>query len=99
MSLSLSKKAARTAQSEIRTMSLECEKVKGINLAQGVCDTEVPDVVRAGAKQAIDSGLNSYTRCEGIAELRQAVAEKMRSFNGIECDPATEVIISAGSTG
>jgi aminotransferase len=99
MSLSLSSRAARTAQSEIRIMSLECEKVKGINLAQGVCDTEVPDVVRAGAKQAIDGGLNSYTRCEGITELRQAVAEKMRSFNGIECDPETEVIISAGSTG
>jgi aminotransferase len=99
MSLSLSSRAARTAQSEIRIMSLECEKVKGINLAQGVCDTEVPDVVRAGAKQAIDGGLNSYTRCEGIAELRQAVAEKMLTFNGIECDPETEVIISAGSTG
>jgi aminotransferase len=99
MSLSLSKRAARTAQSEIRTMSVECEKVKGINLAQGVCDTEVPEIVRVGAQQAIDAGLNSYTRCDGIAELRQAVAEKMRNFNGIECDPETEVIISAGSTG
>ncbi len=99
MSLSLSTRAARTTQSEIRIMSIECEKVKGINLAQGVCDTEVPDVVRTGAKQAIDAGLNSYTRCDGIAELRTAVAEKMRNFNGIECDPETEVIISAGSTG
>ncbi len=99
MSLSLSTRAARTAQSEIRIMSIECEKVKGINLAQGVCDTEVPDVVRIGAKQAIEAGLNSYTRCDGIAELRTAVAEKMRNFNGIECDPETEVIISAGSTG
>jgi aminotransferase len=99
MSLSLSQRAARTAQSEIRMMSVECEKVKGINLAQGVCDTEVPAIVRAGAQQAIDAGLNSYTRCDGIGELRQAVAEKMRNFNGIECDPETEVIISAGSTG
>ena len=99
MGLSLSKRAARTAQSEIRLMSVECEKVKGINLAQGVCDTEVPEIVRAGARQAIDAGLNSYTRCDGIAELRQAVAGKMREFNGIDCDPETEVIISAGSTG
>ena len=99
MSLSLSKRAARTAQSEIRLMSVECERVKGINLAQGVCDTEVPEIVRAGARQAIDAGLNSYTRCDGIAELRQAVAGKMRDFNGIDCDPETEVIISAGSTG
>src|ERR1700694_1277700 len=99
MSLSLSTRASRTAQSEIRVMSVECEKIKGINLAQGVCDTEVPEVVRTGAQQAMGAGLNSYTRCDGIAELRQAVAEKMRSFNGIECDPETEVIISAGSTG
>ena len=43
---------ARTVQSEIRVMSIECEKVKGINLAQGVCDTEVPEAVRTGAKLA-----------------------------------------------
>ena len=99
MPLSLSQRAARTVQSEIRTMSIECEKVKGINLAQGVCDTEVPEVVREGAKQAIDSGTNSYTRAEGLVSLRQAIAEKMRRFNGIECDPDAEVIVHSGSTG
>jgi aminotransferase len=99
MPLSLSERSARTVQSEIRVMSIECEKVRGINLAQGVCDTEVPEVVRQGAKQAIDGGINSYTRADGLAEIRQAIAGKMRRFNGIECDPETEVIVSAGSTG
>ena len=99
MPLSLSERAARTVQSEIRVMSIECEKVKGINLAQGVCDTEVPETVREGAKQAIDGGINSYTRADGLAELRHAIAAKMRRFNGIECDPETEVMVSAGSTG
>ncbi|HLJ87404.1 MAG TPA: pyridoxal phosphate-dependent aminotransferase [Candidatus Angelobacter sp.] len=80
-------------------MSIECEKVKGINLAQGVCDTEVPEVVRAGAKRAMDSGINSYTRCEGLPEIRHAIAEKMRRFNGIDCDPETEVLVNSGSTG
>ena len=42
MPLSLSKKSSLFAQSEIRTMMLECARVGGINLAQGVCDTEVP---------------------------------------------------------
>lgn len=99
MSLSLSQRAARTVQSEIRVMSIECEKVKGINLAQGVCDTEVPDPVREGAKRAIDGGINSYTRAEGLAPVRQAIAEKMRRFNGMECDPDTEVIVHSGATG
>jgi aminotransferase len=80
-------------------MSVECEKINGINLAQGVCDTEIPEAVRRAAKQAIDSGVNSYTRCEGLATIRQAIAGKMRRFNGIECDPDTEVVVSSGSTG
>ena len=70
MPLSLSRRAARTVQSEIRAMSVACEKVQGINLAQGVCDTEVPAPVREGAKQAMDHGINSYTRAEGLAPIR-----------------------------
>ena len=99
MPLSLSRRAARTVQSEIRAMSVACEKVQGINLAQGVCDTEVPAPVREGAKLAMDRGINSYTRAEGLAPIREAIAGKMRRFNGIECDPETEVIVNSGSTG
>lgn len=99
MSLSTSRRAARTAQSEIRVMSIECERIKGINLAQGVCDTPVPQEVREGARRAMEQGINSYTRAEGLTPIRNAVAEKMRRFNGIECDPETEVIIHSGSTG
>ncbi len=65
MGLAISQRAARTVQSEIRVMSLECEKIKGINLAQGVCDTPVPEVVREGARLAMEQGINSYTRAEG----------------------------------
>ena len=99
MPLSSSRRAARTVQSEIRVMTLECEKVQGVNLAQGVCDTEVPEEVQEGAKGAISGGINSYTRAEGLAPIRQAIAEKMRRFNGLECDPETEVIVHSGSTG
>ena len=99
MPLSLSQRAARTVQSEIRVMTLECEKVRGVNLAQGVCDTEVPEAVQQGAKRAIEQGINSYTRAEGLAPLRRAIAEKMRRFNGLECDPESEVIVHSGSTG
>jgi aminotransferase len=80
-------------------MSIECEKVRGINLAQGVCDTEVPQAVADGAKQAIDNRMNSYTRFDGIAELRDAIGEKLRMYNGINVDPQTQITVSAGSTG
>lgn len=99
MSLGLGRRGAQFKQSEIRVMSVECEKVKGINLAQGVCDTEVPAEVRRGAIDAIERGVNSYTRAEGVAEIRNSIASKMKRFNGIECDPETEIIVNSGSTG
>lgn len=99
MALSLSKRAAQICQAEIRAMSIECEKVGGINLAQGVCDTEVPEVVRCAAHHAIHKGINSYTRFDGLAELRRAIAAKLSTYNGIVADPDTQITVSAGSTG
>lgn len=80
-------------------MSLECARVNGINLAQGVCDTPVPEAIREAAKRAVDLGPNSYTRFDGIAELKVAIARKMRAYNGIEADPESEIVVSSGSTG
>ncbi len=80
-------------------MSVECEKIDGINLAQGVCDVPLPDSVRLGAQKAMDAGCNTYTRFDGLTELRKAIAGKVRSFNGISCDPETDVVVTSGSTG
>src|SRR5438105_2527729 len=95
----LSQRAAGIRQSEIRVMSIECERVRGINLAQGICDTEVPAPVRRVAREAIDAGLNQYTRLDGIATLRRAIADKMLRYNSLACDPEREVVVTVGSTG
>jgi aminotransferase len=87
------------AHSEIRAMTQACAEVKGINMAQGVCDTPVPTVVLKGAEQAMESGKNVYTRFDGLPELRQALAAKLARYNGIEADPETEITVSAGATG
>lgn len=97
--LGLSEIAGRIVQSAIRTMSVECEKVGGINLAQGVCDTEVPAVVRRGAEEAIEGGYNQYTRADGIVRLREAIARKLLLQNGVTADPETEVLVTSGVTG
>ncbi|HWC18384.1 MAG TPA: pyridoxal phosphate-dependent aminotransferase [Terriglobales bacterium] len=97
--LELSRKAGGIAQSEIRIMSVECERVRGINLAQGICDTEVPEPVQRKTIEAIRSGQNSYTRLDGVAQLRRAIAGKMREYNHVEVDPEREIVVTAGSTG
>lgn len=80
-------------------MSVECEKVGGINLAQGVCDTEVPAAVREEAHRGIENGTNSYTRFDGLEVLREAIAQKLQRYNGITVEPETDVVVSAGATG
>jgi len=97
--LTLSELAPRALQSEIRAMSMECDRIGGVNLAQGICDTEVPAVVSEAAIAAIHAGHNIYTRLDGIARLRQAIAGKMRRFNGVEVDPDREVLVTSGATG
>jgi aminotransferase len=99
MTLKLSERADIITQSEIRIMSVECERVGGVNLSQGVCDTEIPLSVRRAAQEAIERGVNTYTRLEGLIELRRAIAGKLARYNGLLYDPETEIIVSAGATG
>jgi aminotransferase len=97
--LHLSEIAPTIIQSEIRSMTVECDAVGGVNLAQGVCDTPLPEVVEEAAIQAIRDGYNIYTRLDGVAVLRQAIAEKLERHNGLRADPDKEVLVTSGATG
>jgi aminotransferase len=80
-------------------MTMECDRIGGVNLAQGVCDTEPPATVLEGAIAAIQAGHNIYTRLDGIARLRQAVAAKVLRDRGMTVDPDREVLVTSGATG
>lgn len=99
MGLGENQRLAGLGQSEIRAMTLACTQANGINLAQGVCDTGVPKPVLEAAQQAMDQGFNTYTRYDGLAELRQALVQRMKDFNHMTANPETEVTVSAGATG
>jgi aminotransferase len=99
MPISISKISEGITQSEIRNMSIECDRVNGVNLSQGICDLPLPSPVQLGAKDAIDGGENHYGRYDGEASLRQAIAGKMRDFNRINVDPDKNIVVSAGATG
>jgi aminotransferase len=90
---------SQLAQSEIRAMTQACALAQGINMAQGVCDTPVPAVVAEAAQRAIADGWNTYTRFDGLTELRRAIADKLTVYNGLKADPEAEITVSAGATG
>lgn len=99
MKYRLADRVASMQQSDIRRFSAWCAEIGGVNLSQGVCDQPAPDEVKSAAKQAIDDDHAIYTHMRGIAELRQAIARKMKDFNGIDVDPETEVAVSVGTAG
>src|SRR6185295_15727872 len=90
---------AALAHSEIRAMTQACVHAKGLNMAQGVCDTPVPPVVLQAATQAMEDGKNIYSRFDGLPELRQSIAKKLAQYNGMSADPETDITVSAGATG
>ena len=97
--LRLSEVAPRTVQSEIRAMTVACDDLGGVNLAQGVCDTDPPEIVKEGAERAIRDGHNIYTRVDGLLRLRKAIAGQLARTHGIEVDPEREILITSGATG
>ncbi len=86
-------------QTALRRLSARCAEIGGINLSQGVCDLPAPPEVKSAAQQAIADDQAIYTNLAGNADLRAAIAAKMLRFNGISCDPATDIAVTVGSAG
>jgi aminotransferase len=87
------------AQSDIRRMTRECERVGGLNLGQGICDLPTPALVREGAIKAIREDKSVYSFAEGTLELRRAIALKLARDNGIKADPFSEICVTVGASG
>lgn len=79
-------------------MTIECTRVGGINMSQGVCDTPVPEAVQRAAQAAIAEGHNTYTRLDGIAELRKAIAHKLARHNGLDFSGEGDIVVTSGSS-
>ena len=69
-----------------------------INLGQGFPDTDGPPELLEAAAEAIRTGHNQYPPGPGIPELRQAIAAHQQRRYGLDFDPDTEVLVTAGAT-
>lgn len=96
-----SERTTGLTQSYIRKMTRECNRVGGVNLGQGICDLPTPPEILEAAAAAIRSDdWSTYSRYDGIADMREAVAKKAMRFNGFDnVDPETNVVTTIGSTG
>jgi len=67
-----------------------------IALSAGEPDFDTPEHVRKAGIAAIEAGKTRYTNVDGIAELKQAVAEKFRRDNKLDVTPDDCFVSSGG---
>ena len=80
------------------TMSLLARETGAVNLGQGFPDDPGPEDVRRKAAEAVMDGWNQYPPMMGLPELRQAVAAHYARFQGLDLDPAGEIMVTSGAT-
>nr|WP_201469339.1 aminotransferase class I/II-fold pyridoxal phosphate-dependent enzyme [Microbacterium hydrocarbonoxydans] len=79
-------------------MSAAAARTGAINLGQGFPDEDGPVEVLDAARSAITAGANQYPPGRGVPDLLSAISEHQRRFYGLDVDPDTEVIVTAGAT-
>jgi len=99
MSTRRSERVSDLVQSDIRRMTRECDRVSGLNLGQGICDMPTPPAVMNGAHVAVDQGLSTYSKFEGVDPLRAALKAKLAGYNQLDIDEDEELVVTIGATG
>src|SRR5690606_9115832 len=84
--------------SVFEVMSRLAREHDAINLGQGFPDDPGPEDVRRKAAEAVISGWNQYPPMMGIPELREAIARHYHHWQGLDLDPASEVMVTSGAT-
>jgi len=79
------------------TMSQLAREHSAVNLGQGFPDDPGPRDVREKAAEAVLNGWNQYPPMMGLPELRRAVAEHYREWQGLDLSEG-EVMITSGAT-
>lgn len=96
--MSVAQRVQYFTESVIREMTRLANRHGAINLGQGMPDFDPPEEVKEAACAAIRNGSNQYAITWGVPELRQAIATKALAFNGIACDPDTQITVCCGAT-
>lgn len=94
----VSKRALSVPWSGIRQMFEQAARMPdAISLAIGQPDFPTPPHIVEAGQRALADGYTRYAPALGLLELREAIARKLWRENGLQVDPQTEVIVTAGA--
>lgn len=101
MALTLSRKAQAVKPSSTLAITAKAKELRAqgldvVGFGAGEPDFNTPDNICDAAIHAIKSGFTKYTPASGINELKQAVCDKFKKFNGLDYKPSQIVISNGG---
>jgi methionine aminotransferase len=98
MTPTLESKLPHVGTTFFTVMSALAQECKAVNLGQGFPDFDCDPRLVNAVTEAMQKGLNQYPSMLGVAELRQAVSDKIERLYGRRYDPLNEITITAGAT-
>ncbi|MDR3211394.1 MAG: aminotransferase class I/II-fold pyridoxal phosphate-dependent enzyme, partial [Planctomycetota bacterium] len=94
----LANRTASFTDSVIRRMTRVSMEYQAINLAQGFPDFSPPEAITRRLQEIATAGPHQYSITWGAENFRVALAEKQSRLMGRQLDPATEIVVTCGST-
>lgn len=77
-----------------RAKALKAQGKDVVSFGAGEPDFDTPEVIKKAAVDALMAGRTKYEAAAGPADARKAIAEKLRSDNGLDVDADGVVIVS-----
>jgi len=79
-----------------RAQELKSQGVDVVGFGAGAPDFDTPEYIKDAAIEALRAGHTKYTPAAGIPGLRAAIAEKLKTENGLEYAPEQVVVTIGG---
>src|SRR5579864_5266351 len=96
MSATVSSSALAVPHSRIRELADIAMGMDGVlKLYFGESNLPTPEFIKRAAQKAMADGFTYYTENAGLPSLRKALARYYQELQGVELDPATEIVVTA----
>jgi methionine transaminase len=79
-------------------MSRRALEEGALNIGQGFPDYPIDPRLAESLLEAVAEGRNQYAPMEGVTELREQIARKLKTSYAIEADPQAEITVTCGGT-
>ncbi len=89
-------KPSPTISLTAKVRELRSKGIDVIGFGAGEPDIDTPEFIKEACARALKEGKTKYPPAGGIPELREALSDKLKKFNGVDYKPS-EIVVTVGA--